>query len=73
MVKHNLISDSDFSQDGTKVKANAGNNSFRREDSLKNLEIKATEYLNDLKREERASNEAYEKIKLQEKIRRTTE
>jgi transposase len=73
MVKYNLISDSDFSQDGTKVKANAGNNSFRTEDSLKNLEIKATEYLNDLKREERASNEAYEKRKLQEKIRRTTE
>lgn len=73
MVKHNLISDSDFSQDGTKIKSNAGNNSFRSEDSLKNLEIKATEYLNELKREEKISNGAYEKRKLQEKLRRTAE
>lgn len=37
MVKSGLLNDQDFAQDGTKVKANAGSNSFRREESLENL------------------------------------
>jgi len=34
MLKAGLINDTDFSQDGTKIKANAGFNSYRREETL---------------------------------------
>jgi len=73
MVKNELLSDSDFSQDGTRVKANAGNNSFRREDSLKELESKMAKYIDVLKKEEKASTDVYEKRKSAQKIRRATE
>lgn len=73
MVKNNLLSDSDFSQDGTRVKANAGNNSFRSEDSLKELEAKATGYIDELKKEGKTAVDGYEKRKWAEKVRRATE
>jgi transposase len=73
MVKNGLLFDSDFSQDGTRVKANAGNNSFRSEDSLKELEAKTTKYLDELKIEEKTSIDAYEKRKLKEKSRKAAE
>jgi transposase len=73
MVKHNLLSDSDFSQDGTRVKANAGYNSFRSEDSLKDLEAQVAKYIDELKDEEKSSDNPYEKRKLAEKLRRADE
>lgn len=64
MVKFGLINDADFSQDGTKVKANAGYNSFSREDSLKDIEAKLTNYISQLKLEEKANPSIYEKRKM---------
>lgn len=49
MVKAGLIEDKDFAQDGTKIKANAGNNSFRSETSLKTLKEKMMVYIQQLK------------------------
>lgn len=60
MVKSGLINDSDFSQDGTRVKANAGYNSFRKEESLKNLQANLTDYIKQLQTEEKANPNAYE-------------
>ena len=73
MVKNGLLSDSDFSQDGTRIKANAGNNSFRREDSLKELEAKITEYITQLNHEEKTIVNAYEKRKAAAKLKQATE
>ena len=69
MVKSDLISDTDFSQDGTRIKANAGINSFRKEDSLKNLEIQFSEYINHLTEEDKAAPNGYERRKALEKKR----
>lgn len=64
MVKNGLISDTDFAQDGTRIKANASNNSFLRENSLKNLENEITDYIKKLKEEEKTVTNSYEKKKL---------
>lgn len=69
MLKHDLIADSDFSQDGTRIKANAGNNSFRKEDSLKEIEANITNYIENLKKENLSAPNAYEKNKANEKLR----
>lgn len=69
MVKAELINDEDFSQDGTRVKANAGMSSFRREDSLKKLEEELTNYIKQLKLEELKSPKAYEERNLAAKER----
>lgn len=69
MVKNGLISDSDFSQDGTRIKANAGNNSFHRENSLKKLEEEMIVYIEHLTKEEKANPDAYEQRKLQTRTR----
>lgn len=61
MIKSGVLSDTDFAQDGTRVKANAGNNSFRRETSLKELEDDLIKYIEDLKKEEKSSPNAYQK------------
>lgn len=59
MVKAGLIKDEDFSQDGTRVKANAGFNSFRREESLLKLKEEVKSYIKELSTEE--SENGYEK------------
>jgi transposase len=69
MVKNDLISDSDFSQDGTRVKANAGFNSYRREGSLNELETQLTNYIEQLKEEAKSTPDAYEKRKIAQKER----
>lgn len=69
MVQAGLINDSDFSQDGTRVKANAGYNSFHREQTLKDLKANLTEYLDRLKKEEMANPNAYEERQRAIKIR----
>lgn len=69
MLKHDLISDTDFAQDGTRVKANAGFDSFRKEDSLKKLEAQFFEYINQLREQEKTVTNAYERRKNLEKTR----
>ncbi len=63
LIQNDLISDSDFSQDGTRVKASAGNNSYHREDSLKALEAKLTIHIEQLRKDEKLIPDAYEKKK----------
>ena len=48
MFKSGLIKDQDFSQDGTRVKANAGFNSFHREGSLRKIKEDISIYLKQL-------------------------
>lgn len=69
MIKNEILTDTDFSQDGTRVKANAGNNSFRREGTLKELEASITKYIRDLREEEKSVSNSYEKKKIEEKKR----
>jgi transposase len=68
MVKFGLINDADFSQDGTKVKANAGYNSFHREDTLKKTEAKLMDYISQLKIERKTNPSIYEKRKMAEAV-----
>jgi len=64
MVKSELICDSDFSQDGTRVKANAGFNSFRREGTLLEIQTEITKYIEELKAEEKTNPDSYDKKKV---------
>lgn len=73
MLKNNLISDTDFAQDGTRIKANAGMNTFRRENSLKELQSELSEHIDFLRNEEKKAPNAYEKRKALEKTRRAIE
>lgn len=66
MVKAGLIKDEDFSQDGTRIKANAGFNSFRREESLENLKEEIKAYIKQLNVE--VADNAYEKREKNRKI-----
>jgi transposase len=68
MVKFGLINDADFSQDGTKIKANAGYNSFHREDTLKKTEAKLMDYISQLKIERKKNPSVYEKRKMAEAV-----
>jgi transposase len=71
MVKAGLIKDEDFSQDGTRVKANAGFKSFRREESLQKLKEEIKLYIKELVNE--VPESAYEKREKEKKIRIKTE
>jgi transposase len=51
MVQSGLINDRDFSQDGSRIKANAGFASFRREDSLNELKEEIQNHLKLLEKE----------------------
>jgi len=61
MVQAGLINDTDFSQDGTRVKANAGYNSYRREESLQNLKEQIKEHIKQLDLESSACTKSHEK------------
>ena len=67
MVQAGLIKDEDFSQDGTRVKANAGFGSFRRMETLENLNEEITNYLKELHAKDAAS--AYERRQKEAEIR----
>jgi transposase len=60
MVQANVLSDQDFSQDGTKVKANAGFNSFRREETLETLEKQIKQRIDDLEAEIKENPQKYD-------------
>lgn len=63
MVKHGVIKDEDFAQDGTRVKANAGFNSFHRESSLEDTRKVMRIYIKDLLEKIESSENEYEKRK----------
>lgn len=56
MVKTGLISDRDFAQDGTRIKANAGVKSFKTEESLIKLRETIKSYIKDVINEEPATS-----------------
>lgn len=60
MLKAGLINDTDFAQDGTRIKANAGLSSYRREQSLEKIKQDLKEYIYQLTVEQES---AYDKIK----------
>lgn len=77
MFKAGLINDTDFAQDGTRIKANAGFNSFHTENGLEKTKKEIKEYINNLKM---ARNDAYDKNKqkrqeriAQERLRKVEE
>lgn len=51
MIKGGVIDDQDFAQDGTRVKANAGLSSFRREATLEKLQTEIIQRINALEAE----------------------
>lgn len=59
MVQAGVLNDEDFSQDGTRVKANAGFNSYRREETLIDLKKEISDYIKKLNAE--SSSNGYEK------------
>jgi transposase len=67
MLQAGLIKDEDFSQDGTRVKANAGFNSFHRGESLEQLKEEITLYITEIRRED--TENGYEKREKEKKIR----
>lgn len=72
MLQSNLISDVDFSQDGTRVKANAGFNTFRKEGTLKNLQEEMKIYMDDLHNEFKKNPTLYDdRIKASKKTAAT--
>jgi transposase len=73
MLKHGVIKDEDFAQDGTRVKANAGFNSFRREDSLEKLKAELKMYIKQLKEEVETAENTYEKRQKERKQRHAIE
>jgi transposase len=73
MVKNELIADSDFAQDGTRVKGNAGFASFHRENTLQTTEKQLSNYIDQLKKEEKSTPDIYEKRKLFKKEKTITE
>lgn len=64
MLKAGLINDVDFSQDGTRIKANAGFNSYRREETLEKTKRDLKEYIAKLQQEHESS---YDKSKQKRK------
>jgi len=52
MLKAGLINDTDFAQDGTRIKANAGFNSYHREEKLEKIREEVKRYIKQLKLEE---------------------
>ena len=60
MVKAGVLTDKDFSQDGTRVKANAGMASFRRENSLLRLYEEVEQYIKNLEIELKKNPHQYE-------------
>lgn len=63
MVKANLINDSDFSQDGTRIKANAGFNSYHRKNSLEKIKKNIEQHIKELQAEQKKDPDIYEKRK----------
>lgn len=67
MLKAGLISDVDFAQDGTRIKANAGMSSFKKESSLVRLKEEMKSYIKSLEDDQTGST--YEQREKERKIR----
>ena len=63
MLKAGLIKDTDFAQDGTRIKANAGFNSYHKESTLKETKEEIKSYIALLKAEQENSYDKYENTK----------
>lgn len=64
MLKAGLIDDTDFSQDGTRIKANAGTKSFKTLGTLQELEQEIRAYIKNLPNEELAKDELKKKKRI---------
>jgi transposase len=73
MVKSEILSDDDFAQDGTRVKANAGFNSYRRQESLEALKDEMSNYIKKLEIENLKNPKAYDERSLAAKKRAALE
>jgi len=60
MVKGNVISDQDFAQDGTRVKASAGFNSFHRDETLEALKKEISTRIKEMEAESSKNPNAYD-------------
>ena len=69
LVKTGLIKDEDFAQDGTRIKANAGFTSYRREESLQKLKEEMAMRIRQLDAEIATNPNAYDERKKAEKKR----
>lgn len=67
MLKSGLINDVDFAQDGTRIKANAGISSFKKESSLVKLKTEIKEYIKSLQDDD--TGITYERREKEKKIR----
>jgi transposase len=65
MVKAGVLTDQDFSQDGTRVKASAGAGSFRREETLIKIQNEVEEYIKKLQLELQKDPTHYDTKKLE--------
>lgn len=77
MLKAGLIRDTDFAQDGTRIKANAGFNSYHREPTLKEIKDEIKSYIAMLKAEQENSYDKCEHIRrkriAEERLKRVEE
>lgn len=69
MMQSGLLTDVDFSQDGTRIKGSAGMNTYRKEPSLKELQVEMSAYIEELKNLEKRASDTYEKREIQKKAR----
>ena len=60
MVKGGVLNDQDFSQDGMRVKANAGTSSFRREEALESLQKEMKQRIDALEEELKKDPKKYD-------------
>lgn len=73
MLQSNLISDQDFNQDGTRVKANAGFSLFHREKTLEALKQEIAEHIKELEEELYTNPNAYDARTKAAKVRAARE
>lgn len=59
MVKSNVLSDQDFAQDGTRIKADAGFNSFHRAKTIEALKSEVSLHIKELEEEALKNPDAY--------------
>lgn len=73
MKKSGLISDEDMAQDGTKIKGEAGGNSYRRESTLKDLEKESAKYLEEIEKKNAQDPNIFDKKAQAAKLRAAKE
>jgi len=69
MLKNKLLYEEDFAQDGTRIKAAAGFNTFRKEKSIESIKAKMESLINEIKEKEQRFLHQEEKEKLKRQKR----